>query len=140
VAAAVLAAIVVTAAGLGSTAKAPPKFRADLSAQNEVPAPKGAPKLAGGRFVGTLKGHTLSWTLKFHTLSSGATAAHIHTGTKGQVGPVIIPLCGPCSSPASGTATVTGAQIAALGAGNVYVNVHTAKNPNGEVRGQTYKR
>jgi hypothetical protein len=33
-------------------------------------------------------------------------------------------------------AAPTAAQIAALKAGKTYVNVHTAKNPGGEVRGQ----
>lgn len=34
------------------------------------------------------------------------------------------------------TATVTQAQITEMVAGKDYVNVHTAKNPNGEIRGQ----
>jgi hypothetical protein len=49
---------------------------------------------------------------------------------------VLVPLCGPCTSPVSGTATLTQDEINDLEAGQTYVNVHTAKNPNGEIRGQ----
>ncbi|MGN6102228.1 MAG: CHRD domain-containing protein [Devosia sp.] len=35
-----------------------------------------------------------------------------------------------------GHATLTAAQVADLEAGKWYFNVHTAKNPNGEIRGQ----
>jgi len=40
------------------------------------------------------------------------------------------------TSPASGKATLTAPQIADLEAGKWYVNVHTAANPGGEIRGQ----
>ena len=139
-AAIVIAAAVLTTAALGATAVAPRRYRADLTAANEVPAPQHVPKNAGGRFTAELKGHTLSWTLKFHALGGKVTAADIHLGAKGQAGPVLVPLCGPCTSPADGTVKLTGAEIAALGAGKAYVDVHTVKNPNGEVRGQAYKR
>ena len=51
-----------------------------------------------------------------------------------------MPLCGPCTSPASGKVQLTGAEITAIARGNAYVNVHTLKNPGGEIRGQTYPR
>ncbi len=57
-------------------------------------------------------------------------------GIRGKIGPVLITLCGPCTSPVSGTSTVTAAEIKDLRARSMYVNVHTAKNPNGEIRGQ----
>jgi hypothetical protein len=40
------------------------------------------------------------------------------------------------TSPIKGTATLTDAQVADLMAGKYYVNVHTAANPAGEIRGQ----
>jgi hypothetical protein len=40
------------------------------------------------------------------------------------------------TSPLVGQATLTDAEAADLVAGNLYINVHTAKNPNGEIRGQ----
>jgi hypothetical protein len=112
------------------------KFSAALNIGQEVPHPQGTKVGASGRFTATLTGTTLTWTLSFTHLSGPASAAHIHNGVRGTSGPVIVPLCGPCNSPATGTATVTHAQISALIAGKTYVNVHTAQNPNGEIRGQ----
>src|SRR4026208_808181 len=62
-------------------------------------------------------------------------AAHIHIGRVGRAGPVAVALCGPCRNGQRGTADLTTAQLAALQAGRGYVNVHTPKNPGGEIRG-----
>jgi hypothetical protein len=65
------------------------------------------------------------------------TMAHIHQGAKGQNGPVIIPLTksGDTYTVPPG-AKLTDAQMKAFKEGNLYVNVHTARNKGGEVRGQ----
>ena len=71
------------------------------------------------------------------TKSVPGTVAHIHQGAKGQNGPVIIPLTknGDTYSVPAGR-KLTAAQMQAYKAGNLYVNVHTAKYKGGEVRGQ----
>lgn len=112
------------------------KFSASLNIGQEVPHPKGTKVGAIGHFDATLSGTTLKWSLTFAHLSGAATASHIHTGVRGKSGPVLVALCGPCTSPASGTATVTAVEIKSIESGGTYVNVHTAKNPNGEIRGQ----
>ena len=56
------------------------------------------------------------------------------TGTPGSPFPIT-----PNTSPFSGSATLTDAQAADLLAGRWYINVHTAANPGGEVRGQLAK-
>ena len=63
--------------------------------------------------------------------------AHIHQGAKGQNGPVIIPLTksGDTYSVPDGK-KLTQAQMDALKAGNLYVNVHSPQNKGGEVRAQ----
>lgn len=65
------------------------------------------------------------------------TMAHIHQGSKGRNGPVIIPLTKSGDTytvPAN--AKLTDAQMQAFKAGGLYVNVHTNANKGGEVRGQ----
>jgi hypothetical protein len=65
------------------------------------------------------------------------TMAHIHQGAKGTNGPVIIPLTknGNTYTVPAG-AKLNDAQMKAFKDGSLYVNVHTAKNKGGEVRGQ----
>ncbi len=67
-----------------------------------------------------------------------STAAHVHEGAPGQNGPVIIPLVrsgdNTWSIPAN--TILTSQQFDAYQRGNLYVNVHSAANPNGEVRAQ----
>jgi hypothetical protein len=65
------------------------------------------------------------------------TMAHIHQGAKGTNGPVIVPLTknGDTYTVPAG-AKLNAAQMSALKAGNLYVNVHTNANKGGEVRGQ----
>ena len=115
------------------------KLKATLTPGQEVP--KQAVKAPGGSgtFAATLGGAKLSWKLTFRRLSGPAVAAHIHLGRPGKAGGVAVSLCGPCKSRVSGSATLTSAQVKAILRGGAYVNVHTAKNPNGEIRGQVTK-
>jgi len=87
-------------------------------------------------FTATVTGTKMTWKLTFEHLTGPATAAHVHAGAKGKAGPVIVALCGPCKSPASGTAHIGASISKSLQSGNTYVNVHTGKNPGGEIRGQ----
>ena len=111
------------------------KLTAKLDSRHEVPAPKGAAR-ATGLYAATLTGRSLAWKLTFSHLTGKAVAAHVHLGKPGVAGPVAVPLCGPCASGAHGTTTVTQKVRAALLGGTAYVNVHTARNPGGEIRGQ----
>jgi len=127
---------IVTAVALAKSSMAPMSFKANLDTRQEVPKEKGASVRAGGKFTATLVGTKMTWKLTFKHLTGPATAAHIHTGAKGVAGSVIVPLCGPCKSPQSGTANVSAAIAKRIENGSTYVNVHTAKNPGGEIRGQ----
>lgn len=115
-------------------------LKTTLRAVQERPKPKG--KVARARGTATLsitrRGSSalLSWRLTFSRLTGKAVAAHVHSGARGKAGPVIVPLCAPCKSGARGQASADASVVNALEAGRTYVNVHTRKNPAGEIRGQ----
>lgn len=112
---------------------------AKLNATQEVPKPKGGASARGTFAAGLVRngaGGSLSWRLTFQGLSGKASAAHVHLGKRGKAGAVAVSLCGPCRSGARGTAKLTAKTVTALLAGGAYVNVHTARNPMGEIRGQ----
>jgi CHRD domain-containing protein len=106
-----------------------------LSGSEEVPA---VTTSASGSGTITVKDDkTVSGSVK--TSGVAGTAAHIHMGPAGRNGPVIIPLTkssdgNTWSVPAG--AKLTDAQYEAYKAGGLYVNVHSAANKGGEVRGQ----
>ena len=82
----------------------------------------------------------LSWKLTYSGLSGPATAAHFHGPAEaGKNAGVAVAIPGATASPAEGSATLTDAQAADLTSGKYYVNVHTAANPGGEIRGQVTK-
>lgn len=70
-------------------------------------------------------------------LSGPVTGAHIHgpAGTSGT-GPIVVPFRNTDRTPIQGSASLTNAQVSQLRAGSYYINVHTARNPTGEIRGQ----
>lgn len=111
-----------------------------MNAGQEVPAPKGDVSAARGTFSATVTrsgtGDVMNWELTFTGLTGPAGAAHVHLGAVGQAGGVVVPLCGPCQSPVSGSANVNAAVLNALQTGGAYANVHTPANAAGEIRGQ----
>jgi hypothetical protein len=114
---------------------------ANLKARFEVPKPNGVPTAAVGLFTGKAvemenDRARLTWHLTFSKLSGRAAAAHIHLGKPGKAGVVMLALCGPCRNGQRGAATITHAQLRTIRTGGTYVNVHTAKNAAGEIRGQ----
>src|SRR5436190_10785309 len=93
-------------AGLGVAASLETyKVSAKLVGSQETPKNKSK---GTGSFTGKVvekgKSKTLTWKLTFKGLTGPALAAHVHMGPKGVSGPVVVPLCGPCTSGAHGTA------------------------------------
>ena len=81
--------------------------------------------------------NVLTWKVTYSGASGPVTAGHIHgPAMAGANAGVVIPFTGSVASPFEGKATLTAAQVADLMAGRYYVNLHTAKNPGGELRAQ----
>jgi hypothetical protein len=78
----------------------------------------------------------LSWDITYSGLSGPPTVAHFHgPAVPGVSAGVQVPIT-VTASPLIGSATITDEQEADLLAGLYYVNIHTALNPGGEIRGQ----
>lgn len=80
---------------------------------------------------------TITWTVKSADLSGPPTAAHFHGPA--DPGANAAPEIDISKAIDSGTAPVTDAQLADIQAGKVYLNIHTEKYPDGEIRGQVMK-
>jgi hypothetical protein len=113
-----------------------------------------------GEFTATETPTQITFKLTFTGLSGPPTVAHVHVGQRGVSGGVSFFFCGgggkpacPASTSGSVTGTVTGADVVgptaqgfnagdlasverAIDAGVTYANMHTAKFPAGEIRGQ----
>jgi hypothetical protein len=126
------------------------KFTASLSGTNETPpVTTNATGTATFESVGT----SIRWVINVAHLSGPATAAHIYVVTTGTSGIVAMHLCGTTGIPAcasdTAAATLQGSSsivdivngnsldglLTAMRENAAYVNVHTAANPGGEIRG-----
>ena len=113
-------------------------FKANLSGKTEVPPNATAGK---GEVTATYDSDSkkLTWKGDYSGLTGPATAAHFHgPAPAGKNAGVMIPIA-PATSPLDGSATLNDAQAKALMDGDMYVNVHTAENKGGEIRGQLMK-
>jgi hypothetical protein len=128
--------ICVTGASGALATGAATNWSTKLSAAQEIPKQAVKDTAAHGSFTATLTGTKLKFTLTFSRLTGPATMAHIHLGAKGKSGPILVTLCTPCSSPVTKTVTASAKLQKDYAKHLLYVNVHTAKNPNGEIRGQ----
>jgi hypothetical protein len=111
-------------------------FRAVLRANQEVTYPNGSRTASIGHFTGRLSGKTLRWTLTYSHLSGRPTVARLNKGVRGTNGAPFKSLCRTCTTTTRGTLTLTASQLSAMLSGRTYVNVHTAMNTRGEIRGQ----
>ena len=110
------------------------QVKVTLSGDQEVPAVKTS--ASGGGTITINADMSVSGSVT--TTGLAGTAAHIHNGAAGKNGPVIVPLAksGDNAWSVAAGAKLTDAQYAAYKAGDLYVNVHSAENKGGEIRGQ----
>jgi hypothetical protein len=137
---------------------------ARMSGLNETPAPNTSRAVATFHGKISADGTTITYTLKWSDLTTLPVQSHIHFGATKISGGVMVFLCGggkpACAQATSGEAsgTITAADIVgpagqgippapngsfadvlrAIRTHNAYANLHTAKYPGGEVRGQVF--
>lgn len=107
-------------------------YMAALDGKQEVPA---VDTTATGTASFELSGSKLTYTIEVKDLSGAVTAAHIHMGKAGEEGAPVHTITFD-GMKAAGSWTMTEAEMKNLKDGMYYVNVHTAKNAEGEIRGQ----
>ena len=115
------------------------KMKVTLDGKSQVP-----PNTSAGTGTADLDydapSKKLSWKITYSGLSGPATAAHFHgPAAAGANAGVKVPIANATTSPVEGSATLTDEQAADLMAGKYYINIHTAANPGGEIRGQVTK-
>jgi hypothetical protein len=129
--------LLAAAAAFSWASAATVNYKANLAGNAEVPPVQSPGKGSAQVGVDTAT-KQVTYRVEFTGLTGPAAAAHIHCGAAaGANAGVSVPLGGANpTSPITGTATMTDPQLADLQAGKCYVNVHTAQNKGGEIRGQ----
>jgi hypothetical protein len=127
----------------------------EINVTQEVPRPKsGTPAAAKGAGAVVLNAaqNRLGFVFTYSGLSGPVVGAHFHRGQGGQAGPIVQTICGSpgpalagaCptgnSNVVAGVWTVARAVVDDWQAERLYVNFHTALNPDGEIRGQVSAR
>ncbi|AKJ27293.1 CHRD domain-containing protein [Caldimonas brevitalea] len=105
-----------------------------LTGDQEAPTPVLTAANASGTVKINRTARTLSATVTIDGLTP--TVAHIHAGEAGQAGAIVFPMTLEGSVATLVETPLTAEQLASLDAGKLYVNVHSAAHPAGELRGQ----
>ena len=131
---------------------APVLFQSEADARFESPRPTisaGQNPEAQAFFFLDDDGESLVYFAFANELSGNITAAHLHLAPLTQNGPVVLPLrplfgrfvfgqidADDVTGPLAGRPDALDALVAEMSAGTSYLNIHTAANPAGEIRGQ----
>ncbi|MEO8068797.1 MAG: CHRD domain-containing protein [Flavobacteriales bacterium] len=115
-------------------------FDATLNGAQQVPAVS-TPAMGSASFIASPDMDSIWYDVVVDGLSGPIQAAHLHNGSLGNTGPVVIDIAdGISGNRISGwITTATTEDFIELLEGNLYINVHTTANPNGEIRGQVYR-
>lgn len=152
--ASVMAAGVLVLSATAASAQGKVRLTARLSGGEETPAPGLNTGAFGSAIVEVDAARSEAVVdLQVWNLPTGSTAGHIHAGSKGTPGPVILDFTFPTgltgdfalsfrlgqsafrARPEIGINSLADA-LQAVAAGNAYVNVHTTQYAGGEIRGQ----
>ena len=123
-------------AACGHGPRPPEGHEVTLSGAQEVPANTSAASGSGSGSVHVAPDRSVTGTVRYTGML--ATMAHIHEAPFGANGPVIVPLVktGDGLFAVPPDTSLTPPQYASYLAGNLYVNVHSAAYPAGEIRAQ----
>ncbi len=126
-----------TSAAATVTVKNVQDFAISVSGNEEVPASGSQATAQADLTINVATGDVQG---NLTTSGITATAAHIHDAFAGMNGPVLIPLAQDTVDPTiftvPGGSTLDAAGVDRLLAGALYLNVHSAALPGGEIRGQ----
>ena len=128
------------------------RFNGALSPEQEVIGAAVDSAASGDVFALSRRGEVVTVRFVTRNLSGPAVMAHLHNAAEGANGPVVVNLTNDLApNGRRGRAVITSADIVGplaetanpllsllneMAAGRIYLNVHTAANPPGEVRGQ----
>jgi hypothetical protein len=132
------------------------RLTASLSGNQETPTPLVSGAFGTANVTVDLAAQTVSWSIDVFNMPSGTNNAHFHVGGPGVGGPTVVNIAFPAGISndynLSGSATaanllVRGDQgirswedfLQALLGGQTYINIHSAVNPGGEIRGQVLR-
>ena len=113
-------------------------WKAHLTGKDEVP-PNATTGMGDGTFTLNTATNELTWDVTFSGLTGPALAAHIHgPAAPGANAGVLVAFDPPkaAAGEIKGSNVILKSQVEDLKAGKWYVNVHTAANKGGEIRGQ----
>ncbi|HET7283316.1 MAG TPA: CHRD domain-containing protein [Nitrososphaeraceae archaeon] len=146
------AATATTGGGTATSSTGQQTFTATMTGSEEVP-PKNTQATGSAKFVSSSDGNSMTYRIRVAHIN-GVTMAHIHSGSIGKNGPIVVTLfksaapTGTMNGPLS-QGTITSANLEGplkgktisdlvklLNDGKAYANVHTQQNPKGEIRGQ----
>jgi CHRD domain len=146
------AATATTGGGTATSSTGQQTFTATMTGSEEVP-PKNTQATGSAKFVSSSDGNSMTYRIRVAHIN-GVTMAHIHSGSIGKNGPIVVTLfksatpTGPMNGPLS-QGTITSANLEGslkgktisdlvklINDGKAYANVHTQQNPKGEIRGQ----
>ncbi|RZF30674.1 CHRD domain-containing protein [Paraburkholderia sp. UYCP14C] len=119
---------------------APVSFDVPLTGAQQVP-PVQTPGSGTAKLTYDSSTRVVTWNISFSGLTSPTTMSHFHgPAPAGKNAGVKIWLSQKGSmevtSPFSGQTTLSPDDAKMFEAGDMYINVHTKNNPNGEIRGQ----
>lgn len=134
---AVIAGLALTGCATSTSQPASKTITTQMTAAQEVP-PNTSAGTGTAVFTVDPAAKTVAWKVSWMGLTGDAVAAHIHgpAGPGANAGVVVNLAPNGVKNPLEGSGPVTDAQLADLMAGRDYVNVHTAANKGGEIRGQ----